>query len=72
VSRLGGLQAVHIPGYSNLSPLDLIQPNVFRTIFREYFNIDYPNLESRNYFLKDRCSGMNTEVLDVTNLLEVK
>jgi hypothetical protein len=72
VSRLQGFQAVNIPGVSNLSTLDLIQPNIFRTVLREYFNMDYPNLDSRNYFVEDRCTQGSYKALDVTNLLEVK
>ena len=72
VSRLVGFQAIYIPGCSDLSTLDLIQPNVFRTIFRQYFNISYPNLESKNYFVKERCVGTSMEAFEVTNLLEVK
>jgi hypothetical protein len=71
-SRFSGFQAVHLPGQPNLSSQDLIQPNVFRTIFRQYFNMSYPDLESKNYFVENRCQGEGVGIMEVTNLLEVR
>jgi membrane-anchored protein YejM (alkaline phosphatase superfamily) len=70
--RLGGFQAIYIPDNPNLSTTDCVQPNVFRTIFRQVFNLSYPNLDVKNYFVQDRCVGPHMEVLEVTNYLEVK
>jgi hypothetical protein len=68
-SRLSGFFAINLPGDLEVKSEDLIQVNLFRTIFREYFYMDLPNLETRNYFVSI-WGNKFSPFIEVTEILE--
>lgn len=69
-SRLSGFLAIRLPG-TNLE-FGPDQPNLFRTVFREFFHLDYTDLESRHFFSNNWCESNFPDIFEVTGLLEDK
>jgi len=52
--RYGVLRAYYLPGLDYEVPADDSGVNIFRTIFREYFGADLPDLPNRSYDFPDK------------------
>ena len=50
-TRFGVLNAMYLPGIDERLPETFTTVNTFRTIFREYFGADLPNLPDHSYTL---------------------
>jgi hypothetical protein len=65
--RHGVLRAYYLPGLDYQVPPDDSGVNIFRTIFREYFGVDLPELPNRSYTWPDNDHLYDFQ--DITDLL---
>src|SRR5690606_23437614 len=66
--RAGILNAYYFPDHNYTELYQDITPvNTFRTIFRQYFDLDTPNLEDKNYVFPDKDHLF--DFIDVTKQL---
>ena len=66
--RFGVLNAMYLPGIDERLPDTFTTVNTFRTIFREYFGADLPNLPDHSYSWPD--NDHIYDFRDMTDLLE--
>ena len=67
-TRFGVLNAMYLPGIDERLPETFTTVNTFRTIFREYFGADLPNLPDHSYTWPD--NDHIYDFRDMTDLLE--
>ena len=68
--RMGILNAYYLPdGGENHLSKTITPVNSFRVIFNYYFNENYEILEDKNFFLKGGPDLKNSEIIDVTHIL---
>jgi hypothetical protein len=64
--RFGVLNAMYLPGIDEQLPATFTTVNTFRTIFREYFGADLPNLPDHSYSWPD-----NDHIYDFRDMTEL-